>query len=587
MKTVKILNLVQGTDEWLEARKEYLTASEAPAMMGDSKYKSRTELLKEKKTGKVKAVSSFTQSLFDKGHQTEESARDIIEFELMEEFKPVVGSIELDGLKLLASLDGLSEDEKTVFEHKLWNEILAENVNNSVLEASHYWQLEFQLMVFGAESVLFVVSDGTTEKRASFYYVSIPERREKLIKGLKQFAEDLKNYEVKAKQEVIVANEQESFPVIQCSVEGSMVVSNLGEFIPAIKAAIDEKLSVILETDQDFADTEAFVKNIKTTRTKLKQEQLNITNAFESYSAFVNDVSTTDGILQQAESKLNLAVKTHKEAKKLSIINNAEGAFNQHLRKLSESINDISIGLYVNSNDWAAALKGKRSFEKMEEAVNSLLANAKIEASEVSQIIRKNLDSLTELAKDHKFLFSDHSSLILKDNDDLINLIKMRISEHEQEEAERKRLEKEKIEFEAKQKAEREAAEKLELQEQAIRDEERKKVEAEQKLKEESETKVEVKPEAKPEVKLDNSKPYIASVEDSVKTPVKERLASRFADVSDEIETCNTNEDTRTIPQEIANYLVSTCPINDDDAMVIAYAICEGSVPYVVTTETI
>ena len=243
--------------------------------------------------------------------------------------------------------------------------------------------------------------------------------------------------------------------------------------------------------------------------------------------------------------------------------------------------------MYVNSNDWAAALKGKRSFEKMEEAVNSLLANAKIEASEVSQIIRKNLDSLTELAKDHKFLFSDHSSLILKDNDDLINLIKMRISEHEQEEAERKRLEKEKIEFEAKQKAEREAAEKLELQEQAIRDEERKKVEAEQKLKEESETKVEVKPEAKPEVKLDNSKPYIASVEDSVKTPVKERLASRFADVSDEIETCNTNEDTRTIPQEIANYLVSTCPINDDDAMVIAYAICEGSVPYVVTTETI
>jgi putative phage-type endonuclease len=479
-------NLVQGSDEWHQVRADHFTASECPAMMGTSKYKTRTQLMKDKK-GFKEVISAQLQKRFDQGHETEEKARDLLEFETADSFEAAVASIEIDGLKLLASLDGLSEDGKTIFEHKLWNVTLVENVQNNVLEPTYYWQLEQQLLVFGADQVLFMVSDGTSNKREIMYYKSLPERREKLIAGWKQFKIDLEGFELKARQEVAVAREQESFPVIKCRVEGSVVVSNLGEYIPVIKQLADEQMSLILETDQDFADKEAFNKNVKAGRATLKIQADDIEKQFDSLAEFNGFVKQADTILQKLQSHGERQVKESKATKKLSIINNAESAFNEHLRNISETINGVSIGLHVKRNDWEGALKGKRSFEKMEAAVDSALANAKIEANEMAQVVRKNLDSLSELAKDHKFLFSDHAMLLLKGNDDLINIIKVRIAEHEEAEAERKRLEKEKIEREAKEKADREAQAKLDKEREKIRNEERVKAQAEQKIKSDKE----------------------------------------------------------------------------------------------------
>ncbi len=48
---MKELNLIQGSPEWMAARTKYFTASEANAMMGESKYQSRSALLKQKATG--------------------------------------------------------------------------------------------------------------------------------------------------------------------------------------------------------------------------------------------------------------------------------------------------------------------------------------------------------------------------------------------------------------------------------------------------------------------------------------------------------------------------------------------------------
>ena len=474
---MKILNLVQGSAEWLKAREEHFNASEAPSIFGESKYKSRTALLNEKKGVKEK-VSDHLQKLFDKGHETEDKARDLLEFETAETFEPIVATLEVEGLPLLASLDGISEDHKTIFEHKLWNEVLAENVRNNVLEPTYYWQLEQQLLVAGAERALFMVSDGTGVNREMMYYTSLPERRSKLIAGWHEFKKDFEGHEVKAKQEVVVARKQDSFPLMQCSVEGSTVVSNLGEYIPVIQKLADEQMSLILETDQDFADKEAFNKNVKAGRATLKTQATDIEKQFESLAEFNGYVKQADTILQKLQSHGEKQVKEAKTAKKLSIVNNAQAEFNKHLAELSETINKVQITQIVI--DFEAVMKGKRSFEKMEEAVNSELAKAKIEANEIAQVIRKNLDSLTELAGNHKFLFSDHAMLLLKDNDDLVNLIKARIAEHEQAEAERKRQEQERIEREAKEKAEREAKAKLEAEEKRIRDEERAKVEAEQ-----------------------------------------------------------------------------------------------------------
>lgn len=467
---MQILNLIQGSSEWLEARLTYLCASEAPAMMGDSKFMSRNQLLDLKKGWEANPHSSFKEKLFQKGHEHEESAREVTELEYCEEFPPVVGLTDIGlPVKALASFDGLS-DELLPWEHKDWNLVLAENVRNSVLEPHYYWQLEHQMLVADANEILFTCSDGGEDNRVSTLYISIPERREAIINGWAQFLNDLAAHELKAKPEALAPRKQDNFPVIECRVDGSNVISNLGSYIPLIKSLAEEQMSLVLESDQDFTDKEAFNKNVKTGRQTLKAKATEIESEFESLAEFKGFVFEADSILQKLQSHGERQVKESKELKKNSIMNGAQIALSDHLKALSESINKIQITQIVI--DWSAVIKGMRSFEKMQDAVDAELANAKIEANEIAEVIRTNLASFEDLASEHKFLFSDHANLVLKNNDDLINLINARISEHEKAEAER--LEAQRIQLE------KEASEKAEADRQAIREEEAAKLKAEQ-----------------------------------------------------------------------------------------------------------
>lgn len=479
---MKLLNLVQGSDEWLEARLNYLCASEAPVVMGESKFMSRTQLLDLKKGWQKNPDSAFKKRLFEKGHIHEDQARVHTELETLEDYPAAVGLLKVDGLdvEMLASFDGLENETPgaLIWEHKDWNLTLAENVRNSVLEPLYYWQLEHQCIVNNSDKVLFTCSDGTTDNRVSMVYESVPERREQLIKGWALFLEDLDKHELEAKKEKVVAVKQENFPVIECRVEGSQVISNLGSYIPLIEQLSEEQMNLSLETDQDFANKDAFNKRVKTGRAELKEKAADILANFDSLKVFNDHVATADGILQKLQSHGEKQVKQAKEVKKQSIINDATKELNDHLKCLSDGINNVQVP--VRELDFAAIMKGKRSYEKMEEAVKSELANIKLEANDIAGTIRENLDSLAELAKDYKFLFNDYQDLITKDNIDLVNLIKMRISEHQQAEAERKRLEREQIEREAQEKAQRKAEAKAKAEEQRIRDEERAKFEAEQ-----------------------------------------------------------------------------------------------------------
>ena len=76
---MKIVSVTQGSPEWTDLRAQHNTASEAPAMMGASKYQTREQLLRQKATGIVPEVSHHQQALFDRGHAAEAAARDLLE----------------------------------------------------------------------------------------------------------------------------------------------------------------------------------------------------------------------------------------------------------------------------------------------------------------------------------------------------------------------------------------------------------------------------------------------------------------------------------------------------------------------------
>lgn len=319
---MKIHNVIQGSPEWLTLRTGFFTASDAPAMMGESPYTTRAELLRRKHTGLVEEVDDATQRRFDAGHATEAAFRPIAE-EILdgEDLAPVTGSIELDGLPLLASFDGLTFDRTTGYEHKLFNASLAKSIEaDGEPGPAYYWQMEQQLLVSGAQRILFVTSDGTRDCMAHCFYESKPERRAKLIAGWKQFAEDLAAYQPEAAPEPkAVGRTPENLPALHIEIRGEVRASNLTTFHEHAMAVL-EGINRELTTDQHFADAEKTVKWCEGVEERLeaaKQHALSQTASIEQLFRTIDDVKAET---RRVRLELFNLVKARKEAVKGEIV---------------------------------------------------------------------------------------------------------------------------------------------------------------------------------------------------------------------------------------------------------------------------
>lgn len=426
---MKIHNVAQGSEAWHALRANYFTASEAPAMMGASKQMKRTELLHAKKTGLDRDVSWWVQkNLFDKGHEAEALARPILEARIGEDLFPVVGT---EG-DLLASLDGCTILGDVLFEHKMWNEQLAADVRAGNLDPHYYWQLEQQLLVSGAEKVIFVCSDGTEENFVSMEYAPVPGRAATLVAGWKQFQADLLDF---APAEVVpeaVGKTPESLPALRIEVTGMVTASNLEQF-KAHSLAVFGSINTELETDQDFADAEKTVKWCGDVEERLEAAKQHALSQTESIDALFR---TIDEISAEARAKrlmLDKLVKARKLSIREDIVMDAAKALQVHIDQINASLGGKARMPAVPA-DFAGAIKGKRTISSLRDSADTELARAKIAASQIGDSIRSNLASLDELAADYMFLFNDVQQLVMKANDDLVALIKVRISEHQKAE---------------------------------------------------------------------------------------------------------------------------------------------------------
>ena len=446
-----IHNEVQGSPEWIALRLNYLTASEAMAMMGVSPYMTRTQLLDMKKTGIAAEVTPFQQRLFDEGHAAEARARPIVEAQLNEELYPLVGSLEVDGLKLLASFDGLTMLGDVNFEHKLNNQELVAAVGAGEIPEAYQWQLEQQLLVAGAERVRFVVSDGTEENMAAAWYESRPEIRERLISGWHQFNRDLAKHEVSAPQEKAVAAHIDSLPALLIEVAGAVTSSNLAPFKAQAKALI-ASVKTDLQTDQDFADAEELVKVFDKAEKKLeeaKDRALSSTASIEELFRTMDDLKSE---MRTTRLKLNKLVTGKKEELRRSIYQDAINKLSSVEREINQGLAPFSINSVPG--DIPAAMKNKRTIESLRDA-------AMTEASRIEQEMRKqelhvvkSKAILADIDRMHKHLFPDFAALAHKAHDDLQATIKARIAEH----AEAVRQAEERAVAKAKADAEAEAA---------------------------------------------------------------------------------------------------------------------------------
>ena len=444
------LSLSQGSPAWHAARANHFCASEAPAMMGVSKYSTRSELLAQKKTGITEEVDAGKQRLFDAGHEAEAKARPIAEGILGQDLFPMVGTREVDGLPLLASLDGLTMDESLVWETKLWSESLAQACVAGELEP-HYWaQLEHQLIVTQAETVLFTTSDGTPERTAQTWYVSVPERRQQIIDGWKQFAKDLETFVPEVTEAKPVGRTPETLPALRIEVTGMVTASNLAEY-KAHALAVFESINRELVTDDQFADAEKTIKwagDVESRLAAAKQHALSQTASIDELFRTIDDISAE---ARRVRLDLDKLVKARKDTIRLEIVTGGAQALSAHLESLNVRLGKS----YMPSvpADFAGAIKGKRTLDSMRDAVATTLANAKIEASAIADRIQANLTTLRELGAGHAFLFSDTATIVLKAPDDLNLIVKSRIADHKAAEAVKEEMTRAQIQAEEQAKA--------------------------------------------------------------------------------------------------------------------------------------
>lgn len=441
---MKTLNVVQGTQAWHAARARCLTASEAPAMMGASPYKTRRDLLQEKATGLSREVTPEEQARFDRGHATEEAARVLLERELGEDLYPA--TVTDDTGRLLASLDGVTLDGSTGFEHKLWNEDVARQVRAGELEPLYYWQLEQQLLVGELDRILFVVSDGTRDRWEQMEYRAVPGRREQLLQGWAQFAVDLAEYQPEpAAAPAPVGHAPETLPALHIELTGLVTASNLTDFRDHA-IAVFQGINTNLQTDQDFADAERTVKwcgDIEDRLAAAKQHALSQTQSIDELFRAI------DAISAEARGKrleLDKLVKARKEAVRGEIVQRGRTAILAHLDAINANLGEHRIPAPASLlTDLGAAIKGKKTVTSMVDAVDGVVARAKIDASQRAEAVRANVAILAELPQ-HANLFPDRVALCSsKTPEDLRNLVAARLADHHRREEARLEAERQRI----------------------------------------------------------------------------------------------------------------------------------------------
>ena len=448
-------NAPQGSAAWHAARAKHFCASEAAAALGLSKYTTRDELLRQKATGLTEEVSPAKQRIFDAGHEAEALARPIAEEIAGTEFYPVVATREVEGMALLASFDGIDLLDEVIWEHKLLNQALVQQVQAGDLEPHYYLQLEHQLLVSGAQRALFTTSDGTPEGTHPLWYESKPERRAQLIAGWRQFAADLAAYvPPEAKPAPVVAEAMESLPAVSVRLDGKLaVVSNLPDFGTALRAFI-QRIPAKPDTDQDFANAESACKALKRAEDALtagEDAALGEMVDFEAMRRQVRDLKELARTTRLATEKL---VAARKEQIRGEIVAGGIAALREHI----SALNAAMPAAYMPQvpADFAGAVKGKRTLDSLRGAVNDELARAKIAASEIANRIHANVKTLQASG----LVVHDAAALVLKAPDDLAAIIANRVTaEQQRQEAERERIRREEQE-----RADREARQKLEAE---------------------------------------------------------------------------------------------------------------------------
>jgi len=477
---MKTLILQQGSPEWAAHRAMALNASDAPAMMGVSPYKTRAELVYERATGIGRDVGPEQQRIFDRGHAIEAAARPLAEKIIGEELFPVVG---VEG-KYSASFDGLTFEGDTAWECKTLNAALRDAIPNrldGIPESGHQLpehyraQLEQQAMVSGCERILFTAAsldgDEISEGRHC-WYTPDPAMRARLVAGWEQFEKDVAAYVPTEPVAPVVAAPMESLPAVVVQVQGALTVGgNLDAFGLALRDFI-ARIPARPATDQQFADAEAACKALKKAEDALAQAEDGALAQISDVELMRRTVADLKDLARSTRLATEKLVKAEKDARRTEKVMAARAEFDKHVARMQTDIKGVR--LIVPMPDFGGAIKGLSSLASIDDKLTAALISSQAEVNTLAARIINNLQTLDSVPQ-YAHLFTDRQDLATKDYEVLELLMQKRVdAEMARIEAERER-----IRQEEERKAQAAAEAKAEAERARIRAEEQQKAQAE------------------------------------------------------------------------------------------------------------
>lgn len=426
---MQVHHLTQGSPEWHAYRRNHFNASDAPAMLGCSPYKTRDQLIAELATGVTEEVDPATQRRFDDGHRFEALARPLAEQIIGEELAPLVGS---EG-KYSASFDGLTLMEDTAFEHKTLNKdlraVMVDGCTGAQLPKLYRVQMEQQCMVAGATRVLFMASkwegDELVEKRHCWYTPDLTLRAE-IVAGWIALEQEVAAYAPAAVPVAVTARVREALPALVFEVRGEVTKSNLADYKALALQSIDE-ISSAPKSDQEFADAKEDAAWLRGVQQAAAQGKADITGRMSSIDEALKVLDHIEEMARRKAVAVENAVEAEEKRRKLQMVLDAQKDLADHVEQLNKRLGESYMP--VVAADFAGAIKGKRNPASMQEAITTLLVNTKLQANATADRIQVNMLAIVEAGD--KAAFPDAATLVLKAADDLAAVIAVRVAEAE------------------------------------------------------------------------------------------------------------------------------------------------------------
>ena len=148
-----IEDLEQGTNEWHAWRKGVIGASDAPKIMGENPWGSRSSLINEK----LGLVAEFGGNAKTReGNNLETDARNLLEIKFKMKLQPTIVQDSKEPY-LAASLDAICSEYENIFEIKAG--VKAYEYTKQTREVPKYYigQLQHMLMVTESDSLIYAV----------------------------------------------------------------------------------------------------------------------------------------------------------------------------------------------------------------------------------------------------------------------------------------------------------------------------------------------------------------------------------------------------------------------------------------------